>query len=281
MKHKLPIIVIMWILYGTFEEYLPILSNDFVSWIPIILTICLLFDFYPKIFSRIYQLEKKVIRKIKDKTPYFLNENTKLVLNGNKVEDILVYYNNEKICNLKEFEKDYPNKYEDFLKKIIASLPIHNETINKPHDQVKSIFQENIEAIDSYNIDIPDEDISLGLYNCTNQLKYLQKLLLEYPQENDKINKLEQYYLPILLDILENYCKVSKTNESATKSKLNQTLVLVNEAIKNITQSLFDEDQLNLNVDMDVLNNLLKKDGLVIDKMNKEDIQTYMEKKHE
>jgi len=92
-------------------------------------------------------------------------------------------------------------------------------------------------------------------------------LLLEYPQENDKIKKLDQYYLPILLDILDNYCKVSKTNHAdSIKNKLNQTLVLVNDAIKNVTQSLFDDEKLNLNVDMDVLEKLLKKDGLVMEK---------------
>ena len=33
-----------------------------------------------------------------------------------------------------------------------------------------------------------------------------------------------------------------------------------------MTQSLFDDEKLNLNVDMDVLEKLLKKDGLVMEK---------------
>ena len=63
MKHKILIITIMWILYGTLEEYIPILSHDLVAWIPIIITLCLIFDVYPKsLFSKTYKLEKKITK---------------------------------------------------------------------------------------------------------------------------------------------------------------------------------------------------------------------------
>lgn len=269
MKHKYLIITIMWILYGTLEEYIPLLSNDIVSWIPIIITLCLIFDVYPKsLFSKTYKLEKKIMKKIQDISTLDLNEHIYIEKQGNDFNDIYVYYNNEKICSLKEFEDKYPGKYEHLLEKIHnTSIQIIEPVYEEIKDKPNAIFSEIIDQIDSYNIDIPDEEISLGLYNCSNQLKYLQKLLLEYPQDNEKIKKLDQYYLPILLDILSNYCKVSKTSHAdSIKNKLNQTLVLVNEAIKNITQSLFDDEKLNLNVDMDVLEKLLKKDGLVMEK---------------
>ncbi|MGN1343623.1 MAG: hypothetical protein ACI4U3_03535, partial [Traorella sp.] len=111
---------------------------------------------------------------------------------------------------------------------------------------------------------------------------YLQGLLLEYPQDNNKIKKLKDYYLPILLDILKNYCKVRKTQDaSSLKKKLNQTIVLVNEAIRNITQSLFEHEKLNLNADMNVLESLLKKDGVIDGGMNKEQLKAFMEANNE
>lgn len=266
MKYKIPLIVIMWVIYGTLEEYFYLLQTDFFSMILAIFTILIIFDIYPKsIFSKSGRLEKKILKKFKHTSTLEVNDHLHLVQTNSKFEDILVFYNKEKICNLKEFEEKYPGKYEKLLESLLSAQP--QVKIVKEEPEVKQsdlLFEPLIQAIDSYNIDIPDEDISLGLYNCTNQLKYLQKLLIDYPQENDKINKLKQYYLPILLDILDNYCKVSKTDDATKiKNKLNQTLVLVNEAIQNITQTLFDEEKLNLNVNMDVLENLLKKDGLV------------------
>ena len=51
---------------------------------------------------------------------------------------------------------------------------------------------------------------------------------------------------------------------------------MINEAIKNITSSLFEEEKMNLNADMSVLETLLKKDGLIEDEMNLEQLNAMM-----
>ena len=44
----------------------------------------------------------------------------------------------------------------------------------------------------------------------------------------------------------------------------------------NITSSLFEEEKMNLNADMSVLETLLKKDGLIEDEMNLEQLNAMM-----
>ena len=284
MKNKWPFLIIMWLVYGTLSDVFPIFNHDLISILPVIITICLVFDYYPKnIFSKSNKLEKNLLKRLLNEQMIDVNDQLRLILNGDSIEDIDVIYNGERICSLKEFESKYSSSYEQLLKKFISS---HHVSIDDYKDNKNSmntlIFNEFIYKIDDYNILIEDEDISNGLYNCSNQLKYLQKILNEHPEENNKIKKLHEYYLPILIDILDNYCKVSKTQDASNlKKKLNQTILLVNEAIKNITQSLFDKEKINLNADMNVLESLLKKDGVIDGGMNNEQLKAYMEASNE
>lgn len=279
MKNKWAILAIMWIVYGTLNDVFPVLDHDLIALIPLIVTICLIFDFHPHT-NRYQKKEKAILKKIEKTGSLDINENIHLQQQGSQFQDIVVYYGNEKICKLISFKDKFPDKYKEFLSKIEESEQILPQS-QKEAEKVNFPLDEIIEAIDSYNIDIMDEEVSLGLYNCSNQLKYLRKLLIEYPLQNPKISKLEQYYLPILIDILENYVKVSHTEEALhLKTKLNQTLVLVNEALRNITNSLFDDEKLNLNADMNVLKSLLKKDGLVHE-MSQNELKEAMEKTYE
>lgn len=274
MKYKIPFIVIMWIIWGRFSHLLPSTVQEMLSIIPVIITICLVFDWIPfQSFKRnkFKKQEKQVLQKLKTEPTLIISETIHVQMEKESIDNIYVYYLDEKIASLADFKEKHPEKYADLLNKILTAKKVEIKE-RKPLP-----FESSIQMIENYNIDIPDEEVSMGLYHCANQLKYLQKLLIEYPQDNSKIRKLEDYYLPILIDILENYIKVSKSSDATQlKKKLNQTLVLVNEAIKNITHTLFDEDKLNLNVDMKVLQDLLKKDGLV-NEMSQDQLKAYME----
>lgn len=275
---KFPFILILWIVWGTLSDYISVLNHDIISLIPVIITICVVFNFYPHSmrFNSYRKLEKNILKLLKNQNIIYLDDNISFHLEGNQFHQIYVYYQNEKICHLDEFKDKYSNSYSKLLQ---VGLDAKNNLKKEiKQEKVPARFENSISIIETMTVDILDEEILLGLYNCANQLKYLQKLLIEYPTDNNKLNKLENYYLPILIDILENYLKVSKSdNASLIKKKLNQTLVLVNEAIKNITRTLFDEEKLNLNVDMHVLESLLKKDGLVLDELNSEQLKAYME----
>ena len=47
------------------------------------------------------------------------------------------------------------------------------------------------------------------------------------------------------------------------EEKLIKTIILCNEAIKTLLASLNEEDLLNMSVNMNTLENILKKDGLI------------------
>ncbi len=203
----------------------------------------------------------------------------KPVSEGVLFNNLIVLYNDEVIGKMSEFNQYYPDTYRIFSHRL-ASLTAIEPTIKKPVPE--PVMQETeptpqsksfIEQIDEYNIIITDEKLSEALYGTTAMLKHLDLLLQKYPKDNHKLDRLYEHYLPILLDILKNY--VTVTNAHADKDeisriheKLMKTIILINEAIKNITTSLFEEEMMNLSADMTVLENILKRDGLVSDELD-------------
>ena len=125
-----------------------------------------------------------------------------------------------------------------------------------------------IEKINQLNNEIDNEQITSGLNQTCALLKHISILEKKFPESQDKLTKLKQYYLPILLDILENYKQLNPSvhdHEEFKKSeeRLIKTIILINEAIKTISVDMHEDDFMNLSADISTLEALLKKDGLV------------------
>lgn len=220
------------------------------------------------------KFEKALMSNFKQQNKLVVNDH--IVLQANRqnptVDNIQVFYNNEYICMIKEFETQFPNAYASLLKNL-SQMTYSNATQviqpeAKQEEKDERVLENYIKKIESYNVDITDTEVSTALYETSALLKHLVKLMDQYPKTSTKLTKLQEYYLPIVLDILENYYKVNATQHNdeqllSIKQRLIQSIVLINEAIENITSSLFEEERLNLSADMSVLESLLKKDGLV------------------
>jgi hypothetical protein len=126
-----------------------------------------------------------------------------------------------------------------------------------------------MEEISRLNDDIPDEKISNGLYETCALLKQIQTLEERFPNSRNKLDKLYEYYLPILVRILKQYdnLQAAQTDPSyeTTKEKLTRTITLINDAMKTIISSLTDQDFINLSADISTLEAVLQKDGLTSD----------------
>lgn len=203
-----------------------------------------------------------------------------------------VYRNNTFICSLSDFGRRYPDSYNEILKElaslaeqgrapeaevidITATEPkveeVKKEEKKEEKKQEKKILtsQDFINQINQLNEDIPDENISNGLYETCALLKQIQTLEERFPASKDKLKKLYEYYLPILIRILRQYdnLQAAQTDPSyeATKEKLTRTISLINDAMKTIISSLTDQDFINLSADISTLEAVLQKDGLTSD----------------
>lgn len=208
-----------------------------------------------------------------------LGSNFDLRIHGQRYASLAsldVYRDNQLICSLNDFGRRYPDSYDEILNELVkisengkAEDIIDVEATETKKEEVKKGAQAFMDEIASLNNNIPDEGITNGLHETYALLKQIQNLEQRFPKSKDKLNKLYEYYLPILVRILRQYdnLQAAQTDPAylETKEKLNRTINLINDAMKTIISSLTDQDFINLSADISTLEAVLQKDGLTND----------------
>lgn len=224
-------------------------------------------------------------RYFRENTVLQLEGGFSLRLNGKNylgMRDLNVYENGRFVASLTAFETISVANYGSILKQLLElskkGYTVHDNGVidveveehkeeEKPQQQPNPDF---IRQIIKLNEDIPDEEISLGLDETVDKLRTIQEMEKHFPASHDKLAKLNQYYLPILIRILTQYRQLqnvkSDPNYEDTRSKLSRTIKLINEAMTTIISGMSDEDFINLSADISTLEAVLQKDGFVNDK---------------
>ena len=199
------------------------------------------------------------------------------------VDNLYVSYKDEKICQLKELKQVYPGAYDKIIDALskITKKDIRNFSANKKKEESKkkeetkkteeakeafSKAEEFIDKINSLNNNISNEEVTNGLYQTCDLMKQIDIVDREDGTVDPKLNKLYEYYLPILVGILEDYKRLSESpvkgdDFKKCETQLVKTIKLINEALKIIYNSLHEADYMNLNADISTLQSLLKQDG--------------------
>ncbi len=221
----------------------------------------------------------------REELPVMKDVNLRLKNNSYRsLNSLNVFRNNDYVCSLAEFGYQYPKTYNQILR-LLLSFAMDEEPLYKQKDKPKASNkagksrEENkapdvqtkaagfITTIDELNTAIPDEEISNGLYESCALLKQIKTIEETFPSSHEKLEKLYSYYLPILINILNQYKDLEKTQHNEkfkqTKEKLLKTIILINDAMKTLTATLCEDDILNLSADISTLEAILKKDGLV------------------
>ena len=195
------------------------------------------------------------------------------------LKSLNVYMKDDYVCSFEEFGNKYTDIYDQIMNWLIAFAKERNTSgiftestsqstkVNEPDG--KATIDDFMKKIDDLNTEIPDEDISNGLYETNALLKQIGDIETKFPGKSEKLTKLYKYYLPMLISNLNQYKELqsAQTNENFqnTKLKLQKNVTLINEAMKTLAASLCEEDFINLSADISTLESLLRKDGLAGD----------------
>ena len=225
--------------------------------------------------SDLVNIDKKLGLYFKNNVALPVVDDIALVTSSGKyvsIDQLYLTYKGEKILKLGDFKEEHFGVYDkivsllaEFAKQSESVMKTKVDTSKVDKEDILSDAQKYINKINDLNAAIPQEEITNGLYQTCDLLNKIE-LSKQSKQDEQKLTKLYDYYLPILTGILENYKELQdraiKGEEfKKCESQLIKTIMLINQALKTLYEQMHEDDYLNINADMDTLQTLIKKDG--------------------
>ena len=144
---------------------------------------------------------------------------------------------------------------------------VNKEQLTKEQSDLIQKARSDLLAIRMVNSKIKDSEITEAASNvCSSAEKNLQTLK-EKPEKIQTNRQLFSYYLPTLRSVLTKYqtLEAGGAETGDMPANLKNYLTDVNTALTNQYNSLFDNDKLNVEVDMEAMTMAIKRDGLLDD----------------
>lgn len=139
-----------------------------------------------------------------------------------------------------------------------------------PVAKEKDQYQGILDALRSVNDAIPDEEMS----DKISRLEAVSAKIFEQaksdPDKLPRMRKFMDYYLPTSLKLLQTYAEldaqgVEGENITESKRRIEQTMDTLVHAFETQLDQLFQDDALDVSADIDVMENMLRADGLAGD----------------
>ena len=128
--------------------------------------------------------------------------------------------------------------------------------------------QKMLQQVRAENDRLPDPEITNQIDTIESIANQIFKAVIEQPKKAKQINRFMDYYLPTTLKMLVAYRRMEEGNvrgEAAdnTRSRIRDSLNLVIEAFTKQLAKLYENDALDITTDIDVMETMLKQDGLI------------------
>ena len=130
-------------------------------------------------------------------------------------------------------------------------------------DRYKKILRE----IRQVNDEIPDEVISAKIDEMEDYTARIFKAVQEKPEKLPQIKSFMSYYLPTALKLLHSYADFDQAgaggeNVAGAKADIERILDMLVDGFKKQLDKLYETEAMDISSDIDVLENMLRRDGL-------------------
>lgn len=153
------------------------------------------------------------------------------------------------------------NKEPESLRKVQA------DTGNPEVDELLTRGREMIMQIRLENDLIPDESLSAKLDELENSCAEIFRAVYDKPAKAAQIRKFMEYYLPTTLKMVKSYRLLGERDYGnpenvKARQRIDEALGVVNTGCRHMLDNLYKDDMLDITTDIDVLEQMLKRDGL-------------------
>lgn len=144
---------------------------------------------------------------------------------------------------------------------------VQGDTGNPEVDELLEKGREMIAEIRRENDLIPDDSLSDKLDTLENRCAEIFRAVYDKPNRASQIRKFMEYYLPTTLKMVKGYRMLDErgiTGQDAVyaRNRIEDALLVVLQACEKMLDKLYQDDVLDLTTDIDVLEQMLKRDGL-------------------
>ena len=164
-----------------------------------------------------------------------------------------------------ELEKARQAEEERIRREKASMIPL---TGNQEADNVILRGQEMLKTIREENSAIPDETLSAQMDTLADKCDQILRTVSEAPSKAPHVRKFINYYLPTTLKVLANYRTmqqrgVSYSEMSQARDSAVRCMNMVLTACQKQIDALHKENMLDISTDIDVMEQMLKRDGYV------------------
>lgn len=113
---------------------------------------------------------------------------------------------------------------------------------------------------------IESDSIKKDLNEINDTVTKIIKTIEKNPDKERKLKNFFDYYLPVTVKLVDRYDEIENQNiKSSDSKKFNEstsnTISKINDVFKKFLNNLYESDMLDANVEIKVLNSMLKSDG--------------------
>ncbi|WP_028329227.1 5-bromo-4-chloroindolyl phosphate hydrolysis family protein [Brachyspira alvinipulli] len=142
-----------------------------------------------------------------------------------------------------------------------------SETYSNKYSLVILETEKYIEKISDFSQKIDDAELTPALKDMIKVLKEMVSYSKVNKEGEKKLEKINEYHLPTAIKMLNSYldfCNFPVKNENMEKTALEieDVIIKLNKALENMLVEMTQNKLIDINSDIDVLKNMLEKDGL-------------------